>query len=101
MAWYSSKRATTVIADGEHTACIYHQTKVVRWNDNEIILDAGGYFTTTTKTRMNEVSEHYGLGFSVFQKDGNWFVRLPSHTSKVGTTPGPVIGFHNGMKILR
>lgn len=81
MNWYSSKRATTVIPDGEgFQACIYHQTKVVRWNlsTGEVALDAGGHQSYTTKKRMNEVSEHYGLGFLVFQKDHQWYVRLPN-----------------------
>lgn len=37
---------------------------------------------------MNEVSERYGLGFRVFQKNGKWFdVRLP----------GQVVSFSDGM----
>lgn len=93
MAWYSTKRATTVIDDGEgFTACIYHQTKVVRWSEDSVILNSGGYQSATTKTRMNEVSREYGLGYHVFQKDHVWFVQLPS---------GETVEFTDGMTITR
>lgn len=93
MAWYSSKRATTVFPDGEGAqACVYHQTKVVRWDDSTVTLNSGGYQSATTKTRMNEVARHYGLGYSVFQKDFEWFVTLPS---------GETVEFADGMSFDR
>lgn len=89
MDWYSSKRATTVIPDGEGwNACIYHQTKVVRWNRSQVTLNSGGFQSATTKKRMNEVSEHYGLGFQVFQKGGDWFVTVRG---------GKTLPFEDGM----
>lgn len=81
MDWYSTKRATTVIPDSEGwNACIYHQTKVVRWNmaTGEVVLNSDGHQSYTTKKRMNEVSKEYGLGFQVFQRDHEWFVKLPN-----------------------
>ncbi|RJQ25410.1 hypothetical protein C4565_08295 [Candidatus Parcubacteria bacterium] len=76
--WYSTKTATTVSDDGDGwMACVYHQTKVVRWDRDTrgvAVLNSGGHRTATTKARMNEVSKHYDLGFHVFQTGGNWFV---------------------------
>lgn len=93
MAWYSSKRATTVFDDGEgFMACVYHQTKVVRWSRDTVVLNSNGFQTATTKTRMNEVSQEYGLGYHVFQKDHEWYVELPS---------GKVVDFNDGMRIER
>lgn len=93
MAWYSNKRATTVFHEPEtgDDVCLYRQTPVVRWNDatGVITLSSGGYRTATTKRRMNEVSEHYGLRFRVFQTDHKWYVTLPS---------GRTYGFVDGMK---
>jgi superfamily I DNA and RNA helicase len=81
MTWYSSKRATTVVTEGKDCqVCYYHQTGVVKWDNNLVCLNSGGYRTHTTKTRMNEVSEHYNLGFSVFQKKGQWFVEIADGT---------------------
>lgn len=53
---------------------IYHQTAVVTYNFEQIILNTGGWWTRSTKTRMNQASEALGLGFRVFQKKGDWFV---------------------------
>ena len=53
---------------------IYHQTAVVTYDFEQIILNTGGWWTRSTKTRMNQASEVLGLGFRVFQKKGDWFV---------------------------
>ena len=44
-----------------------------RFRENAIILDTGGWFTPTTKTRMNQTSNAFGLGFQVYQKNYEWF----------------------------
>lgn len=94
MAWYATKRATTVIPDGSgYNACIYHQTKICRWNADHVFLDHGGFMSVTTKTRMNQCSEEYDLGFTVFQRNGAWYVQ----TRKDGLT----LDFKNGMKLSR
>lgn len=59
--------------DGE-TEVIYHQTSVVKFNRDRIVLDTGGYESFTTKTRMNQAANQYSLGYSVFQKDFDWFI---------------------------
>ena len=40
----------------------------------EVTLNTGGWLTPTTKVRMNQTANAYGLGFNVYQKDFNWFV---------------------------
>jgi hypothetical protein len=52
----------------------YHYTRVVEWNSREIILNTGGWETPTTKNRMNQTSNQFNLGFSVYQKNHNWYV---------------------------
>jgi hypothetical protein len=56
------------------TEVVYHQTAVVTFEAEQIVLNTGGLWTRSTKTRMNQVSEYYSLGFRVFQKAGDWFV---------------------------
>jgi len=69
--------ATTVFTDTDGmTKVIFHQTAVVKWDHNFIVLDSGGWLTNTTKTRMNQASNQFRLGFQVFQKDFEWFVRF-------------------------
>ena len=56
------------------TAVRYHDTNVVAFNDDFIILNTGGWNTPTTKTRMNQTSRQFNLVFHVFQRDYQWFV---------------------------
>jgi hypothetical protein len=54
----------------------YHNTFVVCASDKTIVLNTGGWFTVTTKTRMNQASNQFGLGYRVFQKDFRWYVEF-------------------------
>jgi len=71
---------TTVARDDGITRVVYHATTVVEFDENVIILKTGGWFTNTTKTRMNQTSNQFGLGYSVYQKDFDWFVNFKGET---------------------
>lgn len=83
--------ATSLRSDNGWMIGRYHGTDVIRWNDSVIILDSGGYQTTTTKRRMNAASIQFGLGFIVFQKDFQWFVSVGDRD----------LEFSDGMEIKR
>ena len=51
-----------------------HSTQIVEIYENWVALDTGGWNTPTTRKRMNEVAEEYGLGYRVFQKSSDLFV---------------------------
>lgn len=80
-----SKYNTQVIHTGMDTIVIFHNTPVItikRYCPHDkyittesIILDTGGWFTTTTKTRMNQASNQWKLGYHVYQDKGEWYVR--------------------------
>ena len=55
------------------TEIIYHSTAVVTFNDETITLDDGGWSTNTTKTRMNQASNQFKLGYRVYSKDWKWY----------------------------
>ncbi len=76
------KLATTIATDTEGVMRVtYHNTPVVTvYPNGRIDLDSGGWFTVTTKTRMNQASNQFGLGFYVFQKAYHWFVDIDGHT---------------------
>ena len=57
------------------TSVCYHNTIVVKFDNYKIELDNGGYYTPTTKRRMNQASEEFNLGFKVFQKDYTWYCK--------------------------
>lgn len=84
--------STRVYDQGGYTVVQYHATPVVKFNDREIILNSGGWHTSTTKARMNQAANQFLLGYQVFQKDYDWFVDIAG----VGVVP-----FEDGMKIIR
>jgi hypothetical protein len=83
--------ATKVYDEDGYTKVRYHSTDVVKFNSDKIILDSGGWMTSTTKTRMNQTSNQFHLGYAVYQKGGHWFVRF-----KGGDIP-----FHDNMELNR
>jgi hypothetical protein len=59
----------------------YQRTDVAKKQHNNIQLNTGGWFTRTTKVRMNQFANHFCNGrFSVYQKNHEWFVRLADGT---------------------
>lgn len=74
--------ATTVTMDGDTVIVTYHNTNIVKVSPDKIILDSGGWFTQTTKRRMNQASEQFNLGFRVYQNKGKWFAKLNDRISQ-------------------
>jgi len=73
---------TAIYHDGDYQVVQFHYTNVVKFNDYEIILNTGGWKTVTTKRRMNQAAEQFGLDFRVYQKDFDWFVDFKNQTLK-------------------
>jgi len=86
------KTATTVRVNEEgETEVVYHQTAVVTFDDKTITLNDGGWSTSTTKTRMNQASNQFRLGFRVYSKDWQWYAYYK----------GEVIPFNNWKESVR
>ncbi len=75
----------------DYTIVKLHGTDIVKFNDNKIILNSGGWKTMTTKRRMHEVENEYNLGYSISNVRGNWVV----------TFKGKNIPFEDGMVLER
>lgn len=74
-------KATSIGTDSNGNHYVqYHYTRVVEWNHESIILKANGWRTATTRIRMNQTANQFGLGFQVFQKNFDWFVRYNGET---------------------
>lgn len=78
-------RTETVTFHDEGWTCMrYHRTVVAKCrrepgeDQTKVILNTGGWFTPTTKKRMNQFAEDNGLRFQVYQQDFEWFVDLGS-----------------------
>lgn len=89
--------ATTVTTENGIMRIVYHSTTVVTvdWHKRTITLDTGGYYTATTKARMNQASNQYDLGYQVYQEHGDWFVWWPAQgeDSSVQFKDGMVLAF--------
>jgi len=84
--WWRTKRSTTVKLnpDGE-SFCKYHYTTVVTWTKKHFVLDTGGHYTMTTRARMNQCSDEYGLGYAVFSERGEtYFTQRNTHVCEKG-----------------
>ncbi len=69
-----SRNNTRVTMTPGQTIVRLHGTDVVTFRPNEIILDNGGWVTSTTVTRMNQTSKQFGLGYYVSRKNGDMIV---------------------------
>lgn len=74
-------RNTTVANDASRgTIVTLHNTQIVVFDGSMIQLDTGGLKTKTTKNRMNQTSDLFDLGFSVYQEKKEWFVDFKGDT---------------------
>ena len=85
------KTATSIFTENGFTYVVYHSTPVVKYNHEKIILNSGGWYTNTTKTRMNQTSNQFGLGFRVWQVNFGWKVDFNGQT----------VDFVDGMELTR
>lgn len=72
-----SRYRTIVLHDAATgiVAVTYIRTRIVHASPAGIVLNSGGYRTVTTKRKMCQTAAEFGLNFSVFQKNHEWFVR--------------------------
>lgn len=88
------KVSTCIYGDNGYINVRYHSTIVTKFNDSEIILNSGGWLTYTTKSRMNQVSNQFDLGYQVYQDDFTWYVVINRDWNN------PVV-FYDGIKFIR
>jgi hypothetical protein len=75
------KHATNISTDDGITTVVYHRTAVVNFTADNVTLNTGGWNTVTTKLRMNQASNQFKLGYSVYQKHYAWYVVQPDGTT--------------------
>lgn len=72
---FQGVETTTIMHSDGELAGYYRGTDVARIKGNVIKLNTGGWFSKTTKTRMNQFANNFANGgFYVYQKKFNWFV---------------------------
>lgn len=77
---------TSILTDKDFIKVIYHNTEIVKFNNNKIILDTGGWFMYTTKLRMNQASNQFNLYYRVFSKLNDWFVKYNNKLYKFNSS---------------
>jgi hypothetical protein len=84
-------RSTKVYQNQEMTIIRYHETDIVSFNDNEIILNSGNWLTSSTKKKMNQAAHLFELDFAVYQHKSKWYVNFKDQT----------YDFYDGMILFR
>lgn len=88
-----SEYRTTITANNSgETVVTYVRTPIVAWNSERVRLQSGGYETVTTKRKMNQAARQFNLCFSVYQRNHDWYVTLPT---------GETVEFRDGMEFPR
>ena len=61
---------------GEESKVFLHGNHIATYNhvDKELTLFDGGWQSVTTKSRLNALCYEFATGFSVFQKNWEWFI---------------------------
>ena len=62
---------------GEQSKVFLHGNHIATVTDKDLTLySGGGWFTNTTKSRLNALIQEFGFkGSNIFQKNFNWYVR--------------------------
>ena len=76
IAWSSGNTCTTFDSTIENCFVYLHGNHIATYNydKQELSLFDGGWQSNTTKSRLNALCYEFATGFSVFQKNWNWFV---------------------------
>ena len=53
----------------------YNDEVIIQYDDKKIMLDSSGIRTSTIKKQMNNISDKFELGFRIYSKGGEWFVK--------------------------
>jgi len=73
-----STYCTTIAQAGDLVCVTYHKTQIVAFDSRNITLRTGGWDTVTTRRKMNQSANQFGLGFAVYRDNGESMVRLPT-----------------------
>ena len=76
IAWSKANTCTTFDSTIENCFVYLHGNHIATYNyaNKELSLFDGGWQSNTTKSRLNALCNELATGFSVFQKNWNWYV---------------------------
>ena len=76
IAWSKNNTCTTFDSTIENCFVYLHGNHIATYNyaNKELSLYDGGWQSNTTKSRLNALCYELATGFSVFQKNWDWFI---------------------------
>ena len=76
IAWSKNNTLTTFDSTIENCFVYLHCNHIATYNyaDKELTLFDGGWQSNTTKSRLNALCYEFATGFSIFQKNWDWFI---------------------------
>ena len=70
------KVATRIYADDEGIYIIYHNTIIFNYNykNHKVKLNTNGWYTRTTKERINQCFRTFLIDYTIYQWDYIWYI---------------------------
>ena len=92
-AWSKDNTCVTYDPTNNMSAEVYlHGNHIATVTDNDLTLySGGGWFTNTTKSRLNALLDEFVPSMGIFQKNWTWFLS--------DRLDGSVVPFHSGMTV--
>ena len=80
--WSNSNTFVEYNSNTDCSTIVLHRTAIAVWDHkNEALkLNTGGWYSVTTKSRLNAILDQLMYGARVFQKDFNWFLSYNNQT---------------------
>ena len=80
--WNSSNTRVEYNNNTNCSTIVLHRTAIAVYDHNTqaVKLNTGGWYSNTTKSRLNAILSEVKYGCSVFQKQWNWYVSFRGQT---------------------
>ena len=78
----------------------FHNTDIIEFSENEdtVKLFNGGFYTRTTKDRLNSILSQ--TGFYIYQQNGKWYILKRKENSLYSYKPSASFEFSEGITLL-
>ena len=77
IAWSKNNSCTTFDNTIENCFVYLHGNHIATITDTDLTLySGGGWFTNTTKSRLNALIQEFSFKGGIFQKNFNWYVQM-------------------------
>ena len=80
--WYNSNTFVEYNSNTDCSTIVLHRTAIAVYDhkNQALKLNTGGWYSVTTKSRLNAILQGLIAGASVYQKNFNWFLSYNNQT---------------------